>query len=175
MQIQEIDKQHYLKLSRKVSLVLIVCFAVTAMASGQFLVLTWGNPDGGNFYLNLAGVLVGGLITSLVFSFYKNDPRLTDLLYVFRLKRMLARITNRMHKLKKGVAADDEDAQRILRFYYEGLMQVYYLESNEYGHSELVKERDVFIEGLSEALKEEALADLQPEFIEAVAKRYGDK
>jgi len=172
MQIQEIDKQNYLKLSRKVSLVLIVCFALTAMASGQFLVHTWGNPEGGNFYLNLAGVLVGVLVTSLVLSFYKNDPRLTDLLYVFRLKRMLARTTNRMHKLKKGVAAGDEDAQRILRFYYEGLMQVYYLESNEYGHSELVKERDVFIEGLSESLKEEVLIDLQPEFIEAVAKRF---
>lgn len=174
MQIQTIDKQHYLKLSRKVSLVLIVCFAVTAMASGQLLVHTWGNPDGGNFYLNLAGVIIGILITSLVFSFYKNDPRLSDLLYVFRLKRMLARITNRMHKLKKAVSADDEDAQRILRFYYEGLMQVYHLESNEYGHSELVKERDQFYEGLPEALKEEALADLQPEFIEAVAKRYSD-
>lgn len=173
MQIQEIDKQNYLKLSRKVSLVLIVCFAVTAMASGQFLVLTWGNPEGGNFYLNLAGVIVGILITSLVFSFYKNDPRLTDLLYVFRLKRMLARITNRMHLLKKAVKAD-EDAQRILRFYYEGLMQVYYLESNEYGHSELVKERDLFYEGLSDAMKEEALIDLQPEFIEAVAKRQAD-
>lgn len=174
MQIQEIDKQHYLKLSRKVSLVLIVCFAVTAMASGQFLVLTWGNPEGGNFYLNLAGVGVGVLVTSLVFSVYKNDPRLCDLLYVFRLKRMLARVTNRMHLLKKAVKADDEDAQRILCFYYEGLTQVYYLESNEYGHAELAKERDVFNEGLSEELKQEALLDLQPEFIEVVAKRHGD-
>ncbi|WP_417595437.1 DUF3087 family protein [Oceanospirillum sp.] len=174
MQIQEVDKQHYLKLSRKVSVVLMVCFAVTAMLSGQFMVVMWGNPEGGNFYLNLSGVIIGVLISGLLFSFYKNDSRLTDLLYVFRLKRILARTTNRMHKLKKGVAADDNDAQRILRFYYEGLMQVYYLESNEYGHSELVKERDVFIEGLSEPLKDEALIDLQPEFIEDVAKRYSD-
>ncbi len=175
MQIQEIDKQEYLKLSRKVSVVLIICFAVTAMTSGQLLVQTWGNPEGGNFYLNLSGVIIGILVTSLLFSFYKNDPRMTDLLYVFRLKRMLARITNRMHKLKKAVKENDEDAQRIMRFYYDGLMQVYHLDSNEYGHSELVKERDVFYEGLTEALKEEALVDLQPEFIEAVAKRYGDK
>ena len=174
MQIQEIDKQHYLKLSRKVSIVLIICFAVTAMASGQLLVHTFGNPQGGNFYLNLAGVIIGVLVTSLVLSFYKNDPRMTDLLYVFRLKRMLARITNRMHKLKKAVKEGDEDAQRILRFYYEGLMQVYHLESNEYGHSELVKERDLFYEGLSDALKDETLIDLQPEFIEAIAKRHAD-
>lgn len=174
MQLQSVDKAPYLKLSRKVSLVLILCFAVTAMSSGQLLVHTWGNPEGGNFYLNLAGVIIGILITSLVFSLYKNDPRLSDLLYVFRLKRMLARVTNRMHFLKPLAAEGDEDARQILRFYYQGLLQVYHLDSNEYGHSELAKEADAFYDTLPDELRASPVIDLQPELIEVVAKRRAE-
>lgn len=174
MQIQEIDKVHYLKLSRKVSVVLMICFAVTAMASGQLLVHTVGNAEGSNFYLNLAGVILGVLLVSLLIRRFKDDPMMADLMYVFRLKRLLARTTNRMHHLKEQVAQGEADAQRVLRFYYAGLLQVYHLESNEYGHTELTKEKDQFYAGLSADLKAEPLLDLQPEFIEAVAKRGND-
>lgn len=170
MQLQDVDKAAYLKLSRKVSVVLIICFAVSAMASGQMLVHTLGDPEGGNFYLNLAGVLVGILVTSLLFSFYRNDPRLESLLYVFRLKRMLARVTNRMHKLKQLSEQGNYNARIILRFYYEGLLQVYFLESNEYGHTELEKEQQAFLATLSEEQLDQALPVIEPELIEATAK-----
>ncbi len=170
MQLQDVDKAAYLKLSRKVSIILIICFAVSAMAGGQILVHTLGNPEGGNFYLNLAGVLVGILVTSLLFSFYRNDPRLESLLYVFRLKRMLARVTNRMHKLKKLSEQGNHNARIILRFYYDGLLQVYFLESNEYGQTELEKEQQTFLATLSEEQLDQALPVIEPELIEATAK-----
>ncbi|WP_028305349.1 DUF3087 family protein [Oceanospirillum maris] len=171
MQIHDIDKTHYLKLSRKVSMVLIICFAITALGSSPILIHFWGNEDGGNFYLNLTGVLIGVLCTGSVFYTYKDDPRLVDLLYIFRLKRMLARVTNRMHHLKELAEKNDQDAQRILRFYYEGLMQVYHIESNEYGYTELVKDKDLFYQTLSDELKAEPLLDLQPEIINEAAQR----
>lgn len=170
MQLQDVDKAAYLKLSRKVSITLIICFAVSALASGQVLVHTLGNPEGGNFYLNLAGVIVGILISSLLFSFYRNDPRLESLLYVFRLKRMLARVTNRMHKLKQLSEQGNHNARMILRFYYEGLLQVYFLESNEYGHTELEKEQQAFLATLTEEQRAESLPVVEPELIEVTAK-----
>jgi len=173
MQLQDVNKDQYLKLSRMVSVVLIICFASSAMISGQVLVHTMGNPEGGNFYLNLAGVIVGVLITSLVFSFFRNDPRLADLLYVFRLKRMLARITNRMHHIKQLSQEEHETACIILRFYYQGLLQVYHLESNEYGYKELEQEQDSFLASVPEHVKVQPLPDMQPELIESTAKLAG--
>lgn len=170
MQLQNVEKNHYLKLSRKVSIILIICFASSAMLSGQLLVNTMGNPEGGNFYLNLAGVLIGVLVTSLVFSFFRNDPRLSDLLYVFRLKRMLARVTNRMHHIKQLSGEEHETARIILRFYYEGLLQVYYLESNDYGHKELELEQQAFLSELPESLQIMELPEITPEMIETTAK-----
>ncbi len=171
MQLKDVDKTEYLKRSRLVSIVLIICFALTAMISGQALVYTVGNPEGGNFYLNLAGVILGILSTSLLFTVYRSDPRLTDLLYVFRLKRMLARVTNRMHNLKKLSEQNNEQAQIILRFYYEGLLQVYHLDSNEYGHAELEKEQQVFLDKLDDELLNRPLPTMQPEMIEQAAKQ----
>lgn len=171
MQLKDVDKTEYLKRSRLVSIVLIICFALTAMISGQALVYTVGNPEGSNFYLNLAGVILGILSTSLLFTVYRSDPRLTDLLYVFRLKRMLARVTNRMHNLKKLSEQNNEQAQIILRFYYEGLLQVYHLDSNEYGHAELEKEQQAFLDKLDDELLNRPLPTMQPEMIEQAAKQ----
>ncbi|OPX55131.1 Protein of unknown function [Oceanospirillum multiglobuliferum] len=171
MQLQPIDKADYLKRSRVLSIILISCFAVIALGSAPILIHIFGNPEGGNFYLNLAGVGLGVAITGFAFSFFRHDPRLSEIWYVFSLKRMLARTTNRMHLLKKLAAAGDEDAIQILRFYYQGLSQVYQLESNEYGYTELNKEHEAFVAQLEERLKTAELVVVQPEFIESVAKR----
>lgn len=171
MQLQEIDKADYLKRSRVLSIILIGCFATIALGSAPILIHFFGNPEGGNFYLNLAGVGIGVAVTAFGFSFFKEDPRLAEIWYVFRLKRMLARTTNRMHLLKKLAAAGDEDAILLLRFYYQGLSQVYQLESNEYGYAELHKEHEAFLASLDDSMKAAPLPVVEPEWIEAIAKR----
>lgn len=168
-EIQLISPEQYRQQTRRSTFVVLIIFLVLAMlcatASSQLL----GTPGGDNFKWNLLGVLVGLALTiALVRLQLWSKPFMAAAVYGLRLKRSLMRVTNVMHHVKAGVAAGDESAIKLLRFYHLGLHQMYQLDGNSSEQSQLVHEIDAH----SELMQQRGLAleqkRLDPAWIEAV-------
>ncbi|WP_417579583.1 DUF3087 family protein [Nitrincola sp.] len=139
-ELEQRDPDNYRKETRKNTLILIVIFVVLAMGLSTLSVSLFGQPDGNNFVWNVAGVLAGFILTTLIFKqvlWYK--PWMNASVYGWKLKRCLMRITNIMHHVETGVEQNDITAIKLLRFYHLGLMQMHQLEGNDGGVSELQK------------------------------------
>lgn len=130
-QIQPFDPDTYRRQTRRNGLIIAAFFAVLAMLLSQLAVKLLGTPGGDNFRWNLGGVLAGVLATAaLVRYHFCRQAWMAPSVYGWRLKRALMSITNVMHKVTEGVAANDPTAMKVLRFYHLGLMQMHQLEAN---------------------------------------------
>ena len=126
-------------------------------------VAMFGEPGGDNLRLNIAGVVAGLLLTiALVRTFYWEQPWMASAVYGWRLKRSLMSVTNVMHHVKAGVAAGDETAMKLLRFYHLGLTQMHQLDANSSSLLEVRAE----IEGHKERMQAQGL-DLDQQRLEA--------
>ncbi|CDZ94043.1 DUF3087 domain-containing protein [Pseudomonas saudiphocaensis] len=162
-EIRPQNPETYRQQTRRSTLVVAATFAVLAMGLSTMAVAMFGEPGGDNLRLNIAGVVAGLLLTiALVRTFYWEQPWMASAVYGWRLKRSLMSVTNVMHHVKAGVAAGDETAMKLLRFYHLGLTQMHQLDANSSSLLEVRAE----IEGHKERMQAQGL-DLDQQRLEA--------
>lgn len=142
-EIKPLSPETYRQQTRRSTLVVVATFAALAMALATLAVALFGEAGGDNLRWNIAGVVVGLLVTiALVRFVYWKQSWMACAVYGWRLKRSLMSVTNVMHHVTAGVAAGDSEAMKLLRFYHLGLTQMHLLDGNSASLSEVVHEID---------------------------------
>jgi hypothetical protein len=142
-EIRHIDPDKYRQQTRRSTLIVVGVFAVLAMLLSTLAVALFGNLEGSNFRWNLAGVLLGLVITIvLVRNIFWTQSWMGPAVYGWQLKRSLMRITNAMHHVEAGVKADAPEAMKLLRFYHLGLGEMHNLDGNSQALNELGEQVD---------------------------------
>lgn len=162
--------------TRKSNLIVMGTFAVTAMILATLSVKIFGSPEGGNFRWNLAGVIAGVIVTTAIFRlFYMRQPWMESARYNWRLKRSLMSLTNIMHQLKAGVEAQDPVAMKAMRFYHQGLEQMYRLENHESALADLLPESRAHATRLEALGIDTDQSTFDPEWVEQLKAAYKKK
>ncbi len=103
-ELEQRDPDTYRKETRKNTLILMVIFIILGMGLATLSVSLFGQPEGNNFVWNVAGVLAGFILTTLIFKkVLWFQPWMNASVYGWTLKRCLMRITNIMHHVEAGV------------------------------------------------------------------------
>lgn len=150
MQLQEIDKDIYKQKQRKVALVLCVIFAVLGIGLSTLMRHYFGQSEGSNTWVNLAGVLLGLAITIIGFSRVKSRPYFDELRYAWNLKRLALKIQNHRHRWEAQLEEKSQTAATVLAFYHQATLQLQALERNEFGYNESVTRQNGFLQRCEE-------------------------
>ncbi|WP_285260185.1 DUF3087 domain-containing protein [Halopseudomonas bauzanensis] len=173
-EIQPLDPERYREQTRRSTLIIVAILALSCIILASISIALFGTPQGNNFRWNLGGVLAGLLLTIAVVRLYCwQQPWMAPAIYGFRLKRNLMKVTNIMHQVEAGVAANDPTAMRVLRFYHLGVTQMYRLDGNSSALSDMVRQIDEHRERmLAQGLSPEQQA-LDPAWLSIVIERWG--
>lgn len=144
MKLQEIDKPTYRSKQRRVALVLASVFLVLGMSLAAGLRAWGGNAEGENMMLNMAGVLLGLVITGGMLSLVSGKPYFDELRYAWNLKKQVLKIQNKKHIWRERATEGNQTAATVMAFYYAGVIQLQHLENNEFGQKEMAEEREAF-------------------------------
>lgn len=140
-EIKPLSPETYRQQTRRSTLIVVATFAVLGMGLATLAVALFGEAGMDNLKWNVAGVVAGLLLTAALVRFvYLKQPWMSCAAYGWRLKRSLMSVTNVMHHVTAGVAADDPDAIKLLRFYHLGLTQMHQLDGNSASLSEATVE-----------------------------------
>lgn len=165
-EIKPVDPQTYRQQTRRSTLIVAVIFVALAMLLSSLAVMLFGEPGGDNFRFNIGGVVAGVVLTiALVRGPLWSQAWLAPAVYGWQLKRNLMRVTNVMHHVTAGVAAGDETAMKLLRFYHLGLTQMHLLDANTSALSQSVQEIDRHRERMLELGLEPEQIALNPQWL----------
>lgn len=171
-EIQPLNPEQYRQQTRRSTLTILLVFAPLAMLLSGLAVLLFGTPGGDNFRWNLGGVIAGVLLTLLlVRKLFWHQPWMAAAVYGWQLKRSLMSVTNLMHRVQTGVAAGDPAAMKLLRFYHLGVTQMYQLDGNLSGLSQMVHEIDAHKARMEALGMDTEQLRLDPAWLQAV-KHY---
>ncbi|PKH09415.1 DUF3087 family protein [Moritella sp. Urea-trap-13] len=137
MQLQQIDKVRYRKHLNMASVMATAILIAFALFYGQVLIHFFAVPDGNNFKLNLAGVVLGVFSLLIAFNLVRKHPYLKEVMYVWDLKQENNKIYRKLHHIKSALKGSDNndktvniDAITILNYYYAASKQQYNLDNN---------------------------------------------
>ena len=168
-EIQPMSPELYRQQTRRSTLLIAVLFLALAMLLATLSTRLLGTPGGDNFKWNLLGVLAGlALTVALVRQLLWPRPFMAAAAYGWGLKRSLMRVTNVMHHVRAGVAAGDESAIKLLRFYHLGVSQMHQLDGNSSELSQMVREIDAHRELMEQRGLDTEQKRLDPAWLEAV-------
>lgn len=168
-EIQPMNPEHYRQQTRRSTLALAAIFLALGMLCATASTQLLGTPGGDNFKWNLLGVLLGLALTiALVRQQLWQRPFMAAAVYGWQLKRSLMRVTNVMHHVKAGVAAGDESAMKLLRFYHLGVTQMHQLDGNSSDLGQMVWEIDAHREAMAQRGLDIEQKRLDPAWLEAV-------
>tara|TARA_Y100001949_G_scaffold139391_1_gene121213 strand:+ start:2978 stop:3517 length:540 start_codon:yes stop_codon:yes gene_type:complete len=140
-EIKSLSPETYRQQTRRSTLIVAVTFAVLAMGLATLAVALFGETGADNLKWNVTGVAAGLLVTAALVRFvFLQQPWMSCSAYGWNLKRSLMSVTNVMHRVTAGVAADDPEAIKLLRFYHLGLTQMHQLDGNSASLSEVTGE-----------------------------------
>lgn len=140
MKLRQIDKALYRAKQRKVAIIFSSIFLVLGVSFAALLRDWAGNPEGSNMAVNLAGVIIGLLITGGIYALVIGKPYFDEIRYTWNLKRQVLKIQNKKHIWKEKVEQGDQTAATVMAFYYAGVTQLQFLENNEFGQKEMEDE-----------------------------------
>lgn len=168
-EITPLDPEKYRQQTRRSSLILVSIFLLLGMVLATLAVTLFGEPGGDNFRYNLGGILAGLALTLALVRFKLcQQPWMAAARYGWQLKRSLLSITNIMHHVSAGVAAQDPTAMKVLRFYHLGLTQMHQLDANSSALSQMLAEIDQHLAAM-QALGLDADQDqLNPAWLAAI-------
>ena len=130
MQLININKERY---RRHLNYVIFACVATLLIGSlgiSQTLIALFPDESGSHFHWNLTGVIVTSLIIGLLLNKYKSHNFMTEVAYVWELKKALNRINRRMLKLKAAAQEGDIDAMLAINYSYAGSRLLWQLDDN---------------------------------------------
>lgn len=175
-EIQPWDPEEYRAQTRKSTLIVVALFAALAMALASVAVKLFGTPGADNFRYNVGGVIAGALCTAaLLRGYLLRQPWMAAARYGWRLKRRLMSVTNIMHCVEQGVAAGDAQAMQLLRFYHLGVTQMYRLDGNSSGLSQMVHEIDAHQAAMAAQGLDPEQPRLDPAWLEAVKRHAAQR
>ena len=170
-EIKPMNPEQYRQQTRRSTVYIALTFILLALLLSGLAVMAQGVPGGDNFRLNLVGVLVA-LVTTLLLVRYLfwSQPWMAAAVYGWQLKRSLMKVTNVMHHVTAGIMAGDVSAMKLLRFYHLGVTQMYQLDANSSGLSQMVREIDLHKARLEALGIDTEQTRLDPAWIDAVKK-----
>lgn len=139
MQLKNIDKQRYSKHYRITFWAVVAIMLAVSLSSSSLLIHFFGSAEGGNFWLNVAGVIIAALVVASMFRSYRRHPFMAEVMYVWQLKQALNRIYRKQRKIEPHMQAGDETALIVMNFYYQASKQLYELDNNTITMDDLVR------------------------------------
>lgn len=136
MKTLHIDKDTYRKKTNLVMVAFIGCLAVLALLFGSILIALFGSEgitesgSTGNFHLNVLGVILAVIVSSIIMNKVKAHAYFNEIMYVWKLKQIHNRIYRKLAKIKEKAARNDHNSLLILAFYYTTQQQVFTLDNN---------------------------------------------
>ncbi|MDN3521373.1 DUF3087 family protein [Halomonas ramblicola] len=119
-QFEAHDPATYRRKARFISLAMAGQLIVFGLVFAQLLQLAF---DGG-FWLNVLGVLLGLLATSLVFAVLRERPWMAEVRYAWQLKHQLSRVSGYLPALRRAMEEGNDTALGVLAFYHQGMAQL---------------------------------------------------
>ncbi len=119
-QFEAHDPETYRRKARFISLAMAGQLIVFGLVFAQLLQLAF---DGG-FWLNVLGVLLGLLATSLVFAVLRERPWMAEVRYAWQLKHHLSRVSGYLPALRRAMEEGNDTALGLLAFYHQGMTQL---------------------------------------------------
>lgn len=171
-ELKPMDPEIYRQQTRRSTVIIAGTFAALAMALSTLAVTLIGGPNGDNFPLNATSVVLALVITAALtrYSFW-NKPWMDAATYGWQLKRNLMSVTNVMHHVEVGVRLGDAEAMKLLRFYHQGITQMYLLDANTSSLAGMVGEIDQHREAMQAQGLDVEQPRLDPAWLEAVKRR----
>jgi hypothetical protein len=130
MKLRTIDKARYRKNLNRLMFGCAAGLMIGALTLSTLLIALIGNGQVSHFYLNLTGVAVSGFIVTALLNHFKHHQLMTEVYYVWLLKKQLNLISRKLTKVELGVDNADMTAMIILNFYYQGSHQLWQLDDN---------------------------------------------
>ena len=137
MKLIQIDKARYRKNLNQVISACGIALAVGSLAISQTLIALFPDPNGSHFHWNLLGVVVCSLLVGFVLNKYRNHDYMTEIVYVWELKKALNKITRKMPKLKAAGREGNADALLAIQYSYAGSRLLWQLDDNTITMDEL--------------------------------------
>ena len=137
MKLIQIDKARYRKHLNQVIIACVIALAVGSLAISQTLIALFPDPSGSHFHWNLLGVVVCSLLVGFVLNKYRNHDYMTEIVYVWELKKALNKITRKMPKLKTAGREGNADALLAIHYSYAGSRLLWQLDDNTITMDEL--------------------------------------
>lgn len=130
MKLIKIDKVRYRKHLNKVIIAAIVSLVIGSLAIAQGLIGLFPSQSGSHFHWNLLGVVVTCMVIGAVLNKFKHHDFMTEVVYVWELKKQLNLITRKMRKIKAAAEEGDVVAMQIINYSYAGSRQLWQLDDN---------------------------------------------
>lgn len=130
MLLEDIDQKTYTKRLRLLMLMVVVALCIISIPFSALLIVLIGSADGGNVILNAIGVAVAAVIVVAVLKRTSSHPWMHEVVYVWRLKQQLNRITRKFKAVTEAAQRGERDAIIALNFSYRGSEQLYILDNN---------------------------------------------
>lgn len=130
MQLIKINKERY---RRHLNYVIVACVAsllIGSLSISQILIALFPDESGSHFHWNLTGVVITSLIIGSLLKKYKSHDFMTEVTYVWELKKALNRINRRMLKLKAAAQEGNIDAMLAINYSYAGSRLLWQLDDN---------------------------------------------
>lgn len=130
MQLINVNKSRY---RRHLNIVIVTCVAVLAIGSlsiSQALIAFFPDESGSHFHWNLTGVIITSLSIALLLNKYRNHDFMTEVVYVWELKKALNRITRKMMKLRPAAQEGNVNAMIAINYSYAGSRLLWQLDDN---------------------------------------------
>ena len=152
MELKNIDKTLYRKRLNVVIVSFILGFGISSVLFGTLLISLFAATDvhlvadsvagegKSNFKLNLIGVVLGLILSTLVLHRLRNHPYFDEIYYVWQIKQIQNLIYRKLSKIKQSANDGDVNAMIVLNFYFESLKQIYKLDDNTITLSTVEKE-----------------------------------
>ncbi|KUJ72139.1 DUF3087 family protein [Thiomicrospira sp. WB1] len=141
--IQPMDPPTYRRKTRNATLIIMAMFIVIGMITATTFVEYLKPYNNNLIVLNILGALLGLVITFFIVKwFFADKPWMQEVMYAWRLKRNLMKISNAHETLQEAATNGDTQAMKILRFYHLGLTQMHKLENNYHALTDLKAEKE---------------------------------
>lgn len=166
MQLKKINKERYAKHYKQIMIGIVIVLMAIALSVSTILIQLFGNVDGSNFWLNLVGVVIGGIVIVSLLRRNRDHEFMYEVIYVWDLKQMLNRIYRKQKKVKAAIETGDRDAMVIMNWSYNGSEQLYNLDNNTITMEDLHKS----MRELQKVIDEHGLSistdDFKPEMLD---------
>ncbi|MDT0583392.1 MULTISPECIES: DUF3087 domain-containing protein [Alteromonadaceae] len=130
MKLIQIDKARYRKHLNYVIITCIASLTAGSLGIAQSLIALFPDPSGSHFHWNLTGVIISAVVIGLVLNKIKNNHFMTEVTYVWQLKKVLNRINRKMMKLKPASEEGNVNAMICIHYSYAGSRLLWELDDN---------------------------------------------